>query len=62
MKKCEICNKGSIVRGHRLKLRGKYNPQPKTRKYPNLQSFRLPSGKKTLACAKCIKGGSRAVV
>jgi len=62
MKKCKICDKGSKMGGHRIKLRGKYNPQPLSRKYPNLQSFRLPSGRKVVACAKCIKNQSRAVV
>ncbi|MEK7195775.1 MAG: 50S ribosomal protein L28 [Patescibacteria group bacterium] len=61
MKKCEVCDKGSIMRGHRVKLRGHYNPQPKTRKYPNLQSFRSPEGKKMVACAKCIKAAGRAI-
>jgi len=37
------------------KLRGKYNPTAKKRKYPNLQWVRLPSGKRVLACTKCIK-------
>ena len=37
------------------KLRGKYNPTIKKRKYPNLQWVRLPSGKRVLACTKCIK-------
>ncbi|MEK7162817.1 MAG: 50S ribosomal protein L28 [Patescibacteria group bacterium] len=55
MKKCEICGKGSIMRASRNKLRGKYNPTPKKRKYPNLQKSKLPSGKKVVACAKCIK-------
>lgn len=55
MRQCEICGKGSIVRGARKKLRGKYNPTAKKRKYPNLQYARLPNGKRILACAKCIK-------
>lgn len=55
MKVCEICGKGSIMRGARKKLRGKYNPTGKKRKYPNLQYTRLPSGRRVLACAQCIK-------
>lgn len=55
MKTCEICGKGSIVRAARKKLRGKYNPTPKKRKYPNLQWTRLPNGRRVLACAQCIK-------
>ncbi|OGY58328.1 MAG: hypothetical protein A3E61_01155 [Candidatus Colwellbacteria bacterium RIFCSPHIGHO2_12_FULL_43_12] len=62
MKVCEICGKGSKMGGHRIKLRGKYNPQPTTRKYPNLQSTRLSSGKKVVACATCVKRQSRVVV
>ena len=53
--------------GKRVKLRGKYNPTIKKRKYPNLQWVRLASGvkprgdhaplrgKRVKACAKCIK-------
>jgi len=51
---------------HLKKLRGKYNPTGKKRKYPNLQWVRIPIdikkpayrkfvGKRILACAKCIK-------
>jgi len=49
-----------------VKLRGKYNPTTKKRKYPNLQWVTVPvgttkkkykdfAGKRILACAKCIK-------
>jgi len=55
MRQCKICGKGSIIRGTRKKLRGKYNPTAQTRKYPNLQKFKTPDGKRVLACAKCIK-------
>lgn len=55
MKHCEICDKGSIVRGARKKLRGNYNPTPKKRKYPNLQKARIANGKRAVVCAKCIK-------
>ena len=52
--------------GVRKKLRGKYNPTVKRRKYPNLQWLAVPvdvkhknyiafAGKRILACAKCIK-------
>ncbi len=65
-KKCIICKKGSRVFGQRKKLRGKYNPTTKRRKYPNLQWVRIPigitlkkykefAGKRILACTKCIK-------
>jgi len=55
MQQCEICGKGSILGGLRNKLRGKYNPTTKKRKYPNLQKIKLPNGRRVLACTKCIK-------
>jgi hypothetical protein len=67
MRKCTICGKGSIMRAARKKLRGKYNPTPKKRKYPNLQWTRRANGKprnaslwtlrgkRVLACTRCIK-------
>jgi len=55
MKQCAICGKGTRMVGKLIKLRGKYNPTIKKRKYPNLQWVRLASGKRVLACAKCIK-------
>ena len=65
-KTCTICEKGSSMVWKRVKLRGKYNPTVKKRKYPNLQKVLIPAGierknfkpyagKKVLACAKCIK-------
>ncbi len=54
-KECTICKKGSMMVQKRKKLRGKYNPTIKKRKYPNLQWVTLPSGKRVKACAKCIK-------
>ncbi|PIQ92028.1 MAG: hypothetical protein COV69_03915 [Parcubacteria group bacterium CG11_big_fil_rev_8_21_14_0_20_39_14] len=54
-KQCQICGKKSVLVWRRKKLRGKYNPTSKKRKYPNLQWIRLPSGKRVKACAKCIK-------
>jgi ribosomal protein L28 len=53
--KCYFCGKTSTVGRSRKKLRGKYNPTEKTRKYPNLQWVRLTSGKRVKACARCIK-------
>ncbi len=45
------------MRGHRIKLRAtKYNPQPKSRKYPNIQRTVNESGRRVYACAQCIKG------
>lgn len=65
-KVCAICGKGSRMVGRYKKLRGKYNPLPKKRKYPNLQWARVPlqikrpafrklAGKRALMCTKCIK-------
>ncbi|MFA6495101.1 MAG: 50S ribosomal protein L28 [Candidatus Paceibacterota bacterium] len=55
MKQCEICGKGSLIMGHRVKLRGKYNPVSRTRKYPNLQKTKNAAGVRVLACTSCIK-------
>ena len=52
---CELCNKASVMATVRKKIRSKYNPTIKKRKYPNLQWVRLANGKKVKACAKCIK-------
>jgi ribosomal protein L28 len=58
-KKCSICGKGSMLVWRRVKLRGKYNPTIKRKQKPNLQWLKLPSGKRILACAKCIKARSK---
>jgi len=56
MKVCPICDKGSRIVGRRVALRAtRYNPTKKSRKYPNLQSATLSSGKKIKICAKCLK-------
>jgi len=65
-KQCAICAKKSGMVWKLKKLRGKYNPTIKKRKYPNLQWVRVPlgikkgalkkfAGKRILACTKCIK-------
>jgi len=54
-RRCAICGKKSMVATVRKKLRGKYNPTTKKRKYPNLQWVYLPNGRRVKACAKCIK-------
>jgi ribosomal protein L28 len=59
MRQCEICGKGSILRGQRIKLRGNYNPTKKQRKQPNLQPTKL-LGRKVIACTKCIKAVNKA--
>ena len=54
-RRCSICNKKPMVAVIRKKLRGKYNPTGKRKKYPNLQWANLPDGRKVKACTKCIK-------
>ncbi|MBI2626308.1 MAG: hypothetical protein HYW69_01800 [Candidatus Nealsonbacteria bacterium] len=54
-RQCAICGKKSIIVGHFKKLRGKYNPTGKKKKYPNLQWATLANGKRTKACVKCIR-------
>jgi len=65
-KQCAICGKKGMMVGRLKKLRGKYNPTIKKRKYPNLQWARIPigikkqsyrkfAGKRIKACTKCIK-------
>lgn len=61
MKQCENCGKGSKMVGHRIKLRGNYNPTNWSRKYPNLQKTKSPAGAKMIACVKCIKTFARKV-
>ena len=53
MKRCMICQKGSIMAGTRKLLRGHYNPTNWSRKYPNLQKTTLPDGTKVSACTRC---------
>lgn len=45
--------------GHRIKLRGHYNPTNKSRKQLNIQSAITPEGKKIWACARCIRTFSK---
>ena len=70
-KQCAICGKKSMMVQKLKKLRGKYNPTVKKRKYPNLQWVVIPleakspkkaipfRGKRVLACTKCIKALSK---
>jgi len=51
---CTICGKSSRMAVTLVKLRGKYNPTSKVRRYPNLQYAKI-DGKRVLACTKCIK-------
>lgn len=55
MTKCAICEKGSRMGGKRNLLRGKYNPTPHKRKYPNLQWAKLPAGGRIKICTRCLK-------
>jgi len=65
MIKCAICGKTYIKTITLKKLRGKYNPTSKKKKYPNLQWVKLPprtatklgltANKRVRACTKCIK-------
>jgi len=65
-KECLVCKKTSHNFRKLNKLRGKYNPSTKKRRYPNLQWTRVPlgvknkkfkefEGKRILICTKCIK-------
>ena len=65
-KECRVCGKTSQKFRKLNKLRGKYNPSTKIRRYPNLQWARIPlgikhkkfkefAGKRILACTRCIK-------
>ena len=54
MRTCAICHKGSKMVGHRIKLRGKYNPTNWSRKYANLQWGRV-DGKRVKMCTTCLK-------
>ena len=69
-KECLVCGKKSRTLRKLVKLRGKYNPTIKKRKYPNLQWVQVPVetdrksfkeflGKRILACTKCIKSLSK---
>jgi|GEM_PF-658734 len=66
MKICTICQKTLLMAGKHNKLRGKYNPVGKIKKYPNLQWITVPkdvshkkfipfAGKRIKVCAKCLK-------
>lgn len=60
-RQCAICKKKYKLVWRRIKLRGKYNPTTKRKQKPNLQWFRLPSGKRILVCTKCIKKLSKEI-
>ncbi|MDD5590265.1 MAG: L28 family ribosomal protein, partial [Candidatus Portnoybacteria bacterium] len=52
---CAVCGKQSQMSTVRVKLRGKFNPTSKTRRYPNLQWARLANGKRVKVCTRCMK-------
>lgn len=64
-RQCVICNKKTTIAGQRKKLMSKYNPTPKKKKYPNIQSvfvsesvpspFKNFAGKRIKACTNCIR-------
>lgn len=54
MRHCELCGKGSIIRGKRKLLRGHYNPTSYSRKYPNLQWAKV-KGVRMKICTHCLK-------
>ena len=69
-KECQTCGKKSRLLTKLVKLRGKYNPTIRKRKYPNLQWVHIPldtkrkafkpfAGKRIQSCAKCIKSLSK---
>lgn len=60
MRQCQICGKGSIIRGKRRLLRGHYNPVSSGRKYPNLQWMKV-NGVRKMACTSCMKKSSRRI-
>jgi ribosomal protein L28 len=62
MRQCKICHKTSRMVGTRILLRGHYNPTNWSRKYPNLQTIRIPAdkagfkaGESVLVCTQCIR-------
>ena len=63
---CQVCNKGSIMARKYSKLMSKYNPSPKSRRFPNLQEVYIPldisvkkfkkfAGKRIKLCTRCLK-------
>ncbi len=64
-RECTICEKKTVVSRQRKKLMSRYNPTPKKRKYPNIQTVAVPEGapssfkefigKRIKACTRCIK-------
>jgi ribosomal protein L28 len=54
MRQCEMCAKSSKMVGHRIKLRGKFNPTNWSRKYANLQ-YATIEGKRMHICTGCIR-------
>lgn len=65
VKVCEVCGKKAQIGKKRKKLRGKYNPTKKVRRFPNLQRIKLPEEiakklnlspkKRIFICSKCLK-------
>ena len=52
---CQLCGKGKLKVGRRIKTRSKYNPTATYFQKPNLQWFTLKNGKRIKICTKCRK-------
>ncbi len=55
---CQNCGKTSVLVTIRRKLRGKYNPTTKKRRYPNLQ-WTVIAGKHLKACTTCMRTAAK---
>jgi len=59
--RCPLCGKKSMMANKRKKLRGRYNPVNRYRKYPNLQWAKIPDKttptgwRRVRICTSCIK-------
>ncbi|MBI5913694.1 hypothetical protein HY839_04630 [Candidatus Azambacteria bacterium] len=56
---CTVCGKTSALSTVIRKLRGKFNPTTKKRKYPNLQWAVIDSAR-VRACTQCIRTANKA--
>jgi len=56
---CKKCGKTSALSTVLKKLRGKYNPTTKKRKYPNLQ-WSVIDGVRAKVCTQCMRTAAKA--
>ncbi|OGD32126.1 hypothetical protein A3C91_03175 [Candidatus Azambacteria bacterium RIFCSPHIGHO2_02_FULL_52_12] len=56
---CAVCGKTSFLLTVLKKLRGKWNPTTKQRKYPNLQ-WMVVGANRVKACVKCMRTANKA--